>query len=79
MANQSCRFLKDGQDILEGIELRNGKANPFGWSTHEVWHVENVGAFVPMETHIADLYCGEVTNVRDGYGYRIEDLPESPQ
>ena len=33
-------FTKDGKDILEGIELRNGKANPFGWSQHEVWLVE---------------------------------------
>lgn len=77
MGNKSCRFLKDGNDIIAGIELRNGKENPFGWSTHEVWHIEDAGAYVPAETHIADLYCGEPINFADGYSCRIEDIPEA--
>jgi hypothetical protein len=33
-------FTKDGSDIQD-VELKNGKANPFGWSTHEVWVTEH--------------------------------------
>jgi hypothetical protein len=64
-------FTKDGKDILEGIDLRNGKSNPFGWSTFEVWLTEHGGETM-IEHKIADLYCGEPQNLADGYGFRIE-------
>lgn len=32
------RVLRNGQDVSAAIELRNGKANPFGWSQYELWH-----------------------------------------
>lgn len=32
------RILRNGQDVSAVVELRNGKANPFGWSQFEVWH-----------------------------------------
>jgi hypothetical protein len=64
-------FTKSGADITEGIELRNGKSNPFGWSTHEVWLTEPGGEAM-IEYKIADLYCGEPINLADGIGFRIE-------
>lgn len=67
-------FTEGGNDIVEGIELRNGKANPHGWSTYEVWLTkpeQYPGAI--NEEKIADLYCGEPINLKDGYGFRIED------
>ena len=50
-------FTKNGVDILDGIDLRNGKANPFGWSTYEVWLTE---------------HGGEPINLAPGFGFRIE-------
>jgi hypothetical protein len=64
-------FTKDGKDILEGIELRNGKANPFGWSQHEVWLVE-FGGETMVEHCIGGLDCGVPFGMADGYGFRIE-------
>lgn len=64
-------FTKDGKDITEGIELRSGKANPFGWSTYEVWLTERGGEDW-LDFKIGDLYCGEPTLMAKGFGYRIE-------
>ena len=58
-------FTKDGVDLTEGIELRNGRAKIGGWSTHEVWH---------NETYIADLYCGNPIYLLPGYGFRYEEV-----
>jgi hypothetical protein len=68
-------FTKDGKDILEGIELRNGKANPFGWSQHEVWLVELGGMFggeTMVEHHIGNLECGAPWDMAESYGFRID-------
>ncbi len=74
-------FTKDGQDITEGIELRNGQAKLGGWSTYEVWLVEHGGETL-VEYRIADIYCGEPINCVDGIGWRIEkdakDVPNDP-
>ena len=64
-------FTKDGKDILEGIELRNGKANSFGWSQHEVWLVE-FGGETMVEHCIGGLDCGVPFGMADVYGFRIE-------
>ena len=64
-------FTKDGKYIADGIELRNGKANGFGWSTHEVWLTEHGGETM-IEHKIADLYCGSPINLAQGFGFRIE-------
>ena len=64
-------FTKNGEDIAEGIELRNGKGNAFGWSTYEVWYREQAGEDY-IEHKIGDLYCGEPINLAEGFGYRIE-------
>lgn len=64
-------FTKNGVDITEGLELRNGRSNPWGWSTHEVW-VTELGGECEVEVKIADLYCGEPKNVIEGYGFRYE-------
>lgn len=69
---QRLWFTKDGQDIRDGLDLRNGRANPFGWSTYEVWVTEQ-GGECEVELHIGDLYCGEPINMIDGYGFRYED------
>lgn len=70
MPDRLC-FTKNGVDILEGIELRNGKSNPFGWSTHEVWLAEQ-GGEEWIDCHIADIYCGSPINLAEGYEFRIE-------
>jgi len=33
-------FDKDGKDVSDDLELKNKKANPFGWSQSEIWHGE---------------------------------------
>ena len=69
--SEKLYFTKNGVDILEGIELRNGKANPFGWSTYEVWLTEPGGEML-IEYQIACLYCGEPRDLAEGFGFRIE-------
>lgn len=64
-------FTKDGTDITYGIDLKNGKANAFGWSTYEVWLKEHAGEDW-IEYQIGDLYCGEPKNMSSGFGWRIE-------
>lgn len=67
-------FTKDGHDLTEGVELRNGRANPFGWSIHDVWL--NVGEVYPgaaQEEQIAQLYCGEPIDLAPGISFRIEE------
>ena len=64
-------FTKNGADLIDGIELRNGKANGFGWSTHEVWLTER-GGEEWLDHKIGDLYCGVPQNMAAGFGYRIE-------
>ena len=59
-------FTRNGQDILSGLEMRNGKANPFGYSTSEVWLKEEAG-----EVQVGSLYCGEPQDLREGFGARI--------
>jgi hypothetical protein len=65
------QFTKNGEDIVNGIELRNGRANPFGWSQHEVWLVEHGGETV-VEIKICGLDCGVPFGLADGYGFRVE-------
>ena len=35
-------YDKDGNDISDEIELKNGKSNPFGWSQHQIWWTRNI-------------------------------------
>jgi hypothetical protein len=70
-------FTKNGNDIVEGIELRNGKANPFGWSQHEVWLVEHGGETM-IEHMIGGLECGVPFGMAEGYGFRIEKVEDKP-
>lgn len=63
-------FIKDGKK-LQDVELRNGRANPFGWSTHEVWLTEHGGETL-VEYKIADLYCGSPINLIEGITFEIE-------
>lgn len=64
-------FTKNGVDIVEGIELKNGKANPFGWSQHEVWLREQAGEDY-VEYQIGGIDCGTPFGLIEGFGYRIE-------
>lgn len=68
-------FTKDGVDIIEGIELRNGRALPGGWSQHEVWLVEPGGETM-VEHRIGGLDCGEPFGMMPGYGHRIEEIDD---
>jgi len=67
-------FTKGGVDLVEGIELRNGRANPWGWSVYEVWYTDP-GYEVPVELCIGRLYCGEPQGLMEGFGYRVEEVP----
>jgi hypothetical protein len=64
-------FSKNGVDITEGVELRNGKALLGGWSTYEVWLTEYGGETL-VEYRIADLYCGSPINLQPGFSFRID-------
>jgi hypothetical protein len=65
-------FTKNGIDITEGIDLRNGKANPFGWSTYEIWLTERLEeTLTEIDRKIGDLYCGEPRNMVEGFNWRI--------
>ena len=68
---QCLWFTKNGEDILEGIELRNGRALPGGWSQHEVWLKEAAGEG-EIEYQIAILECGEPCCLADGFSFRID-------
>jgi len=70
---QKCTFMKNGIDIVEGIELRNGKVLPGGWSTYEVWLQEPAGEDV-ISYRIANIYCGTPINLVAGFSFRIEDI-----
>jgi hypothetical protein len=69
-------FTKNGIDITEGIELRNGKSNPFGWSQHEIW-IREQGGEVWIEYKIGMLDSGAVSNMIEGFGYRVR--PATPE
>jgi hypothetical protein len=58
---------KEKKDISYEIELKNGKANPFGWSQSEVWHEGK---------RIGFLYCGEFTDFGPGYSTEIKKVDE---
>jgi hypothetical protein len=66
-------FTKNGVDIVEGIELRNGRGLPGGWSSYEVWLKESAGEDV-VEYMVATLHCGTPDNLAEGFSYRIEDI-----
>lgn len=50
------------RDITEEIVLRNGKANPFGWSQSEIWH---------NDQRIGWIESGAVDVVAEGYSHEI--------
>lgn len=53
-----------GRDVSQEIELKNGKANPFGWSQYEVHHEGKM---------IGWLESGDPSDFRDGYTFSIVD------
>lgn len=63
-------FQKDGEDILQGIELRCTKAI---WECYDVFHVGIL---------IAKIMFGKPTECFEGYSWRIEeptqDVPVVP-
>lgn len=64
-------FTKNGSDITEGIELRNGRGLPGGWSQYEVWLKEQAGEG-EIEYQIAILECGSPSCLAEGFSFRIE-------
>jgi hypothetical protein len=61
-------YDKDGVDISNELETKNGKANPFGWSQSELWHKNN---------QIGWVECGAV-DLFDGYTKKeaVEEIVE---
>lgn len=51
------------RDCTDEVEQRNGKANPFGWSTAEFWH---------NDERIGGHYCGEITITHPEYRFTVE-------
>lgn len=73
MSKQRLIFSKHGVDITEGIELRNGRGLPGGWSQYEVWLKEPAGEG-EVEYQIGGIECGAPFGLVEGFSYRIEDL-----
>lgn len=69
-------FTKNGIDITDGIELRNGKSNPFGWSQYEVWLREQAGEDW-IEYQIGGIECGTPFGMIEGFGFRT--APATPE
>lgn len=38
MSTTRLTIFKEGVDVSDDVELKNGKSNPFGWSQYEVHH-----------------------------------------
>jgi hypothetical protein len=55
------------RDVSDEIELKNGKANPFGWSTYDIFHCGG---------KIGNLYCGEPRDFIKGYSYELKKEDE---
>lgn len=72
MANKRLRIFHEGTEITDRTELRNGKANPFGWSQHEVWAPNGL---LGME-RIGWLESGAPMDFIDGFTFTVEDIPE---
>jgi len=62
----------NGEDISTDICTRNGKSNPFGWSSADLVHDRPVGGD-RVEVKIGTLYCGEPRINEPGYTWAIED------
>jgi hypothetical protein len=58
------------RECSDEVELRNGKSNPFGWSSHELWH---------HETKIGSLHCGEPKLDDPRYSAVIECVDDRTQ
>ena len=69
-----CRLVvrKNGVDVSADIKLGDGAANPFGWSSYPLIHVERHG-MAEVETQIGYLYCGEPHQIIDGYEAEVMD------
>lgn len=67
-------FWHGEEDVSNSIELRNGKANPFGWSQYEIWRtdVEAPG----LDIRIGWLESGYLSLIE---GYRCEERQEEIQ
>ncbi len=56
-------FQKDGVDLVEGIELVDGKAMPGGFSVYTVQH---------NGARVCTLYWGFPRDFEAGYAHRVE-------
>lgn len=42
-------ITKNGKDVSDACQMENGKGNPFGWSSYDLWH---------HSRRIGSVYCG---------------------
>ncbi len=65
-------YDEEGKDISEEIRLKNGRSNPFGWSTADIFRERWVGGAV-VEEKIGSHYCGGITL---DAGYTVREVEE---
>ena len=61
-----------GQDVSDDIELKDGKANPFGWSQYRLVHLRQHG-MVTVEHPVGWLYCGKPQLEDADYSFEMVD------
>ena len=65
--NEEATTVGSERECSDEMEWKNGKANPFGWSTAELWH---------NGEQIGEHYCGKVTITHPDY--RMTETKEPP-
>ena len=58
-------YDKNKKDIFNDVELKNGKANPFGWSQYEIYY---------KRKRIGWLESGYPMDFEKGFTFKIEEL-----
>ena len=66
MGTRRLVVRKNGVDVSDDIKLGDGAANPFGWSSYPLIHIERHG-MAEVETQFGYLYCGEPDQLIEGY------------
>lgn len=63
--------IKDGVNITDEIERGDGKGNPFGWSSSNLYHVQNIGG-AEVRDKVGSIYCGGLSYPASGYQFFVK-------